>query len=329
MKQRLSVRYLRHGVQIALAVFLLYVGWQFYHFVMYYLGETKIFMPRPPAVEGFLPISALMALRLWLGTGIFDPIHPAGLVIFIAVLVTALFLRKGFCGWLCPIGALSELLGLAGARLGIQLTMPRVLDIVLKSLKYLLLGFFVKIIFIDMPLQAVLFFLQNNYNKVADVKMLQFFLNLSPTAVVVLTVLAVLLLFFRHFWCRYLCPYGALLGILGLFSPVAVKREEQHCIDCKKCDKACPSALRVSEMKRVFSPECVGCMNCVDVCPREEALQVKLFHRPLSQYLYALGLLGIFFGIIWWAKLNGYWQTSITLEEYAKLIPVSEFFSHF
>ncbi|WP_366921969.1 4Fe-4S binding protein [Metallumcola ferriviriculae] len=328
--EKLTLKNIRHGIQIGLAVFLLYLGWRFYQFVLFFSGgQGGSPVPRPPAVESFLPISALMSFRVWLTTGVFDKVHPAGLAIFLAILATALLLRKGFCGWLCPVGSLSEALGLLGKRWGIQVRMPKVLDILLKSLKYLVLGFFAKVIFIDMPVVAVQYFLVNDYNKVADVKMLNFFLNLSSIAVIVLLVLAGLSVVFRHFWCRYLCPYGALMGILGLLSPVAVKREESHCIDCKKCDKVCPSDLRVSQMNRVYSPECVGCMNCVDACPKKEALTIKAGPRVISGRYYAVALMAVFFGIIFWAKVSGHWHTSISLQEFAKLIPMSDYLNHF
>jgi len=322
------IEYIRHGVQITLAIFLLYIGWQFYQFVMYYEGQVSTLSSRPPSVEGFLPISALMSLRLWLGSGMLDPIHPAGLVIFIAVLLSAFLVRKGFCGWLCPIGALSEALAIIGEKIGVQLAMPKALDVILKAIKYLLLGFFVKIIFLDMPVQAVYLFLQNDYNKISDVKMLKFFLNLSGAGLAVLVILVVASVFFKHFWCRYLCPYGALLGVLALASPVAVKRQQSYCIDCKKCDQACPNALRVSNMKRVYSPECVGCLNCVDVCPKEKALEIRLGKWSISSRVFGAMVMAIFFGIILWAKTYGYWETSITLEEYSKLIPLSRFLGH-
>ena len=50
--------------------------------------------------------------------------------------------------------------------------------------------------------------------------------------------------FVQNFWCRYLCPYGALLGLTSLLSPLRIRREPAACIDCAKCAKACPSSCR-------------------------------------------------------------------------------------
>ena len=65
---------------------------------------------RPPGIEAFLPISSLISLKYWLVTGILNPIHPSGLIIFLMALVTAVLLKRGFCSWVCPFGLLTEYL---------------------------------------------------------------------------------------------------------------------------------------------------------------------------------------------------------------------------
>src|SRR5208337_3463433 len=78
------------------------------------------------------------------------------------------------------------------------------------------------------------------------------------------------------FWCRFLCPYGALMGIVSILSPVKIRRDAQACIDCGKCNKACPSHLPVDRLVQIWSVECSGCMECIAVCPTENALQLSL-----------------------------------------------------
>lgn len=84
------------------------------------------------------------------------------------------------------------------------------------ALKYLLLGFFVQVIFFRMTLADMRAFLDNSFNQTADVRLLQLFLHPSATTLMVLAILAGLSLWIRHFWCRYLCPYGALTTLVGL-----------------------------------------------------------------------------------------------------------------
>jgi polyferredoxin len=68
------------------------------------------------------------------------------------------------------------------------------------------------------------------YGVIADVKMLNFFRHMGQTGAITLGVLVVASLFIQNFWCRYLCPYGALLGIAAFFSPARIRRNPETCI---------------------------------------------------------------------------------------------------
>ena len=189
-----NITIIRRAVQASFALFTLYAGYQFFLFYQWSMGQGE-YVARPPAVEGFLPISALLSLKRLFLTGEFDPIHPAGLVILMAALTIGLLARKGFCGWICPVGFASHLAQWLGARLKILLNIPTWSASILSSLKYLLLGFFLYVIVWNMDVAAITSFLQTPYNLAADAKMLQFFL--APTSLT----LAILIFFGGHIVC--------------------------------------------------------------------------------------------------------------------------------
>jgi polyferredoxin len=147
-----------------------------------------------------------MTFKLWLTTGFFDRIHPAGLVIFIAAVMTSLLLKKSFCGRICPVGALSDLIWKLGKRLfGRNFTIHRFADYPLRSLKYLLLMFFIYVIVVKMSPSEILTFLEGDYYMIADVKMLYFFTRVTLGTLTTLLLLFIASLFLKNFWCRYLC----------------------------------------------------------------------------------------------------------------------------
>ena len=99
---------LRHSIQILFLALNVWIGIQFYLFVRYYeTGGRSLFATRPAGVEGWLPIAALMNLKVLLSGGGISKIHPAGTFLVIAFLAASLLFRKSFCGWLCPVGTIS------------------------------------------------------------------------------------------------------------------------------------------------------------------------------------------------------------------------------
>ncbi|MGE5188914.1 MAG: 4Fe-4S binding protein [Gemmatimonadota bacterium] len=315
---------LRGVVQAAYVAFFVMVGIEFHAFYAQIVSGGPVTARRPGAVEGFLPISALIGLKRFVLTGRWDEIHPAGLTILVAAIVSSLLARKVFCSWVCPVGGLSRFLEWAGRktlwkRRKKATVVPRGADIALTSIKYLLLAFFIRVIVVGMDGAAIEAFRHNAYNYAADAKMLLFFTDISATAAATLAVLAVLSFAIKNFWCRYLCPYGALLGLVSWMSPQRVVRDGETCIDCKACTRACPAEIRVHAKASVWTPECTGCLSCVAACPVDRCLTVaRKGKRSLSPYMIpAAGLATI---LAFWAvaRLTGHWHTALPLSTLAE-----------
>lgn len=314
-------QFLRSTVQLTFALLCLWIGIEFYLFVRWGMSAgQQAFVQRPPGAEGFLPISALISLKYWVQTGIINGVHPSGLFIFLSIVAVSMLVKKAFCGWLCPIGTLSESLWMLGQKLfrrNIQL--PRWLDYPLRSLKYILLFFFAWSV-IQMDIPALAGFIYSPYNKVADIKMYLFFAQISTVALWTIIVLVLLSVVIKNFWCRFLCPYGALLGLAGLLSPFKITRNSASCVDCTLCTKACPSNIKVHTAKRVWSDECMSCMQCVEVCPVKNTLGMQLSStsRPLRPWVIGSLVAGLFVLITGAAMLTGHWHNAISQSEYQR-----------
>ena len=159
----------------------------------------------------------------------------------------------------------------------------------------------------------------------SDIKMLEFFLNISMTGFLVFAFLIIMSVIIENFWCRYLCPYGALLGILGWLSPARISRNEALCTGCGACDRACPGKLTVSSSKSILSPECSSCLTCIEKCPSAGALRYHIPGIPkpqnpvLKKYGLHIAMLGVYILLIMIAKAAGHWETSVTNEDFRML----------
>ena len=310
---------LRNYVQLGVFLVTVGIGIHFFIYIHQATNQGVITVSRPAGVEGFLPIGALMGWKLFLLTGIWDPVHPAAMVILGFAAGISLGLRKSFCGWFCPVGTLSEWLWKSGRKLfGRNYTLPLWLDFPLRSLKYLFLAFFVWTI-LSMSRLAIVAFLQGPYYKMSDVKMLFFVTQMSAIAAVFLITLALVSLVVRNFWCRYLCPYGALMGLFSLFSPTRIQRKPETCIDCKLCSEVCPYHLTVDRKLRIISPECNGCMDCTLVCPVKHTLELRTL--GVSKKVWSAARLGaviivLYLGLVYAASITGHWNSSVSEQEF-------------
>jgi ferredoxin-type protein NapH len=188
-------------------------------------------------------------------------LHAPLVVGMLTPVVVALLLGRVFCSWLCPIQLFTE----AGKRLTAPLRrgagLPERLRLPRRILWFALAAEVILALVLGSPLFV---FLSPPGLVGRELMMAVFFGTLALEGVLVLAVVT-LNLFSRHFFCRYLCPLGGLLALLGGRRSLRVEREAATCSACGRCDRACPLALTASGGEGL-SPYCWNCGDCVDAC---------------------------------------------------------------
>ncbi|MCI2964374.1 4Fe-4S binding protein [Shewanella sp. N2AIL] len=334
-KGEIKINTLREGTQHVLALSLLLVAVQYtINTILLKQGITPWLM-RPDVVDAFLPIAGGIELKAIVSLNLWDQTHPAAAVMLAAVLLTGLLCKRAFCGWACPLGLAGEYLYAFRKRfIKSELTPPAWLDWPLRMLKYLLLLGLCYIV-IGMPAQSIPNYLEGNYHKIADLKMALFFLTPSLITLLVFALILALAAWRRQGFCRYLCPYGAMLGILSFASPLKIRRDTQHCLieakgmKCDKCSRACPANIIVHTKTTVRSDECQACMRCVAACPKSAALGLglKSGHRLGHKGLLALVLIALFI-LPLGAYLAGFWHSQTPDNIRMELIQVIDRVGH-
>lgn len=314
---------LRILIQFSYLAFSLWLGFQLFQFVRFIRsGGQSDFSAHPAGVEAFLPISGLMGTISWIHDGSINVIHPAAVVIFVTILAGALLLRRSFCSWICPVATLSECSWKLGFTLFRRsLRPPHWLDIPLRALKYLLLAFFTYSMTCAMSPEALKTFINSDYHKLADIRLLNFFLHISPLALTIVLILTALSLLLRNPFCRYLCPYGALLGLFATISPLRVTRDTERCVSCGVCSQVCPTSIDVMHKTSVLSPECIGCWRCISHCRTDQTLSMKAIGRfQISTIVFALLVMLLLWCGSALGKWSGNWHTAIDVGEYRRLL---------
>ncbi len=189
-----------------------------------------------------------------------EPFGPL-LTALVLPVVLALTLGRVFCSWVCPITFLSELLE-AGKKLLRRGIAPHQHWKLLRRLLWVVLA--VELL-LTMILGAPLFVFLSPPGLIGrELMMLVFFHTLTLEGLIVVPVL-ILNLTGKRFYCRYLCPLGALLALLGSRRQIRVKNIRENCRECRVCDRACPMGLSPSAGEGL-SVYCWNCGNCIDHC---------------------------------------------------------------
>ena len=244
MKRKIStVQLFRHIVQFI--SFILFPGL----FIMAYSSIKSVVMA---IVNGTFSIDALSS----------------DIAIMVAVLSITILFGRFFCGFICTFGAMGDLLYyLSGFVLKKHPNINQKVDAALKYVKYVILFAlvaFVWILGVSLNENYNPWYIFGIYSNLSAWTSMDAWISVGG---VLLLIIIVVSFFFERFFCRYLCPLGALLSILSKVRLFRIYKSAERCVGCNLCDKKCSMSIHVSAYEMVKSGECINCMKCVDVCP--------------------------------------------------------------
>jgi len=309
----------RWFVKGAFFAFFVYSVVQLFRFAAWARG-TGPYVSRPEAPAGILPIGHFTSFFGWVRGGGWDTLLPSGLVIILGALALSLLLKRGFCGWICPVGTVWEAFSALGRKLlGRNYVLPKWLDIAGRAFRYVLAAAFMGVLLILVPVAEATSFREIPYMWVADLKILG--MMLDPLYLLVILLVGVVSMVIGPLWCRYLCPLGGLYSAIGIASPCTIERDAETCIHCRKCSKVCHAFVEPEKTERVWAAECDGCMDCVKVCPVEGCLEAKAFSRArIAPWVWPVLVVGLWLAIWAGAKVTGNWDTRIPDQAFQQVI---------
>jgi len=252
----MKTRYLRYALFIIILGMVLYLA----------LGYGS------RSFEAYCPFGGMESLWGLIVDGEFScALGPLNLSLLVALLVLVLISKKSFCGWACPIGFLSEVFGRVGGMVWRRRLLPGPkLNGRLKLLRYVVLG--LSLFFTYRTGELIL----RGYDPFYVIFSGFGHGTVGIISLIVLIVIAIGALLVPMFFCRYLCPLGAVFDPFSRLGLIKIVRDQNACTECGLCNDACPHDIPVQELRLVRHRDCTNCLECMDSCPEPDVLKLKV-----------------------------------------------------
>lgn len=218
------------------------------------------------SLHAICPFGGVETLYTFVTSGLYvRKIHDAALVLMGLSLILAILFGPVFCGWVCPLGTVQEWVGKWGRKLfkrRYNHFVPEKIDRPLRYLRYVILAW---VLYVTAVSGTLIFEAYDPYYALFN-----FWTGeVAVTALLILGVTLGLSLYVERPWCKYACPYGAVLGITNLFRVFSIKRAESTCKADGACSIMCPMNIKVDSVKSVRDHQCISCLECTSeaICP--------------------------------------------------------------
>lgn len=187
------------------------------------------------------------------------------------------------CGWICPFGTLQEYIGKIRKKfIKNTYNISEKFDKAFSLIRYIPLFIAVAFITDTMNARKIMFTLLRGK-------------QILVISLVIFIIFLILSLFVERPFCRWFCVDGGRYGLLSFGRIITIKRNNDKCTDCQKCDKSCPMNIKISKCRDVINPKCINCLSCIYSCSKEKALKVGL-RSFSSKYSLITYLIAVVFG---------------------------------
>jgi polyferredoxin len=263
--------WLRRVIQAFFFVFIALVA------VNHQLSESGRGIPflASASLHSLCPFGGVVSIYQYAVIGTFvQKIHESSFILMVLGFLLAILVGPAFCGWVCPLGTIQEWVSKIGKKIfkrRFNRFIPYRIDRYLRFLRYGVLAWVItmtaysgKLIFADVDPYFALF---NFWSS-----------EVAIGGVIVLLVTLGLSLFVERPWCKYACPYGAVLGLFNFIRVFKIRRVENTCISCGACSRTCPMNIPVMDGKAVKNHQCISCMECTSeaICPVNDTVVLSL-----------------------------------------------------
>lgn len=246
---------IRHWVQLT---FFIISSFLFYLFI----SNTLLI------IHKFCPYSLICFGTISLKQGFY--LYPLSFLIFAILTALVAWFGRFFCGFICFLGTYQEYLyKLIHRETRHFIKIDHKKEIVFGSLKYII--FLATIILTFMGLSRI-------FMGFCPIVAIGWIKSAGFASIIILAIITVAGALIERFWCRFLCPYAALMNITSYLGkilriqPFYIQITKSTCLNCGLCNKACPMNIDLTKDPIIKNPNCIKCMRCIEECPTKDAI---------------------------------------------------------
>lgn len=202
----------------------------------------------------------------------------------IVIIPFSLIMGRFFCGWMCAYGAFGDFIyGISKKVFKVKFKIDEDIDKVLKYIKYVVLAFS---IFAIWTLNTNVFSTFSPWDAFGMLVTVGKFPDLSYVIAnltfgfSLFLLIAIASAFIERFFCRYLCPLGAIFAVASKLKIARIHKDRTNCGKCRICTNNCAMGIPLYKTDVVNSGECIDCMKCVTACPRRN-VTVKVSEKDV------------------------------------------------
>lgn len=224
------------------------------------------------SLHAVCPFGGVVSIYQFATVGTFvQKIHQSSFVLMTIAFLLAILFGPVFCGWVCPLGTIQEFVSGFGRkffRKRFNHFVPARIDQPLRYLRYLVLLW---VLYMTAVTGKLIFSEYDPYFAL-------FNFWTSEVSIIGLAILGITLagsFFVERPWCKYACPYGALLGLTNFFRIFSIRRNQNTCKADGACSILCPMNIPVDSKTVVRDHQCISCLECTSeaVCPVKATVQ--------------------------------------------------------
>ncbi|MBZ9623357.1 4Fe-4S binding protein [Clostridium sp. FP2] len=204
------------------------------------------------------------------------------LVEFTTVIIITIVLGRFFCGWVCAFGTYNDLLHLLSKNVfKINFKVNEKVDAVLKYAKYLVLILLVVIVW---SMGSKVLETTSPWDAFAQITNFPQVLSDYTIGFILLVLITIGAFFIERFFCRYLCPLGAVFNIFSSIGILKIKKPTDKCGKCRLCTNNCSMGLSLYKVESIRGGDCINCLKCIEACPRKNT-QLNVFGENVNPEL--------------------------------------------